>query len=162
MEAVRGCTGAYALAMIFSGEDDLMIGARKGSPLAVGHGDGEKPIGSDAFALAPFTNRVSYLEDGDVAVLARLRGCDFRCRGPPANREIQITSAAAGLVDKAGYRHFMAKEIHEQPEVIGAYAGALSRSLAARPGSPEAGAIDALQNATGSPSPPAAPPIMPG
>ncbi|HEY8950508.1 MAG TPA: glutamine--fructose-6-phosphate transaminase (isomerizing) [Rhizomicrobium sp.] len=118
-QAVRRLTGAYALAMIFKDEDGLVIGARKGSPLAVGYSDKEAYLGSDAFALAPFTNRVSYLEDGDVAVL---RGPDVRIyneSGQPANREIKITSASAALVDKAGHSHFMAKEIHEQPEVIG-------------------------------------------
>jgi glutamine---fructose-6-phosphate transaminase (isomerizing) len=118
-EAVRRLTGAYALAMIFNDEEGLVIGARKGSPLAVGYGDKEAYLGSDAFALAPFTNRVSYLEDGDVAIL---RGPDvsiFDAAGRPANREVKITSATVGLVDKAGFRHFMAKEIHEQPEVVG-------------------------------------------
>jgi glucosamine--fructose-6-phosphate aminotransferase (isomerizing) len=118
-EAVRRLTGAYALAMIFKDEDGLVIGARKGSPLAVGYSDKEAYLGSDAFALAPFTNRVSYLEDGDVAVL---RGPEVRIyneSGQPANREIRITAASAALVDKAGHSHFMAKEIHEQPEVIG-------------------------------------------
>jgi glucosamine--fructose-6-phosphate aminotransferase (isomerizing) len=117
--AVRRLTGAYALAMIFKDEDGLVIGARKGSPLAVGYGDKEAYLGSDAFALAPFTNRVAYLEDGDVAVL---RGPDVRIyneAGSPANREVRITAASAALVDKAGHNHFMAKEIHEQPEVIG-------------------------------------------
>jgi glucosamine--fructose-6-phosphate aminotransferase (isomerizing) len=117
--AVRRLTGAYALAMIFKDEDGLVIGARKGSPLAVGYGDKEAYLGSDAFALAPFTNRVAYLEDGDVAVL---RGPDVRIyneAGAPANREVRITAASAALVDKAGHNHFMAKEIHEQPEVIG-------------------------------------------
>ncbi|HSM96799.1 MAG TPA: glutamine--fructose-6-phosphate transaminase (isomerizing) [Rhizomicrobium sp.] len=118
-QAVRRLTGAYALAMIFRDEDGLVIGARKGSPLAVGYSDKEAYLGSDAFALAPFTNRVAYLEDGDVAVL---RGPEVRIyneAGSPANREIKITSASAALVDKAGHSHFMAKEIHEQPEVIG-------------------------------------------
>ena len=117
--AVKRLTGAYALAMIFKGEEGLLIGARMGSPLAVGYGEHEAYLGSDAFALAPFTNRVAYLEDGDVAVV---RGPDveiYDAAGRPANREIKITSATAGLVDKAGHRHFMAKEIHEQPEVIG-------------------------------------------
>ncbi|HEV2561657.1 MAG TPA: glutamine--fructose-6-phosphate transaminase (isomerizing) [Rhizomicrobium sp.] len=116
--AVRRLTGAYALAMIFSGEESLVVGARKGSPLAVGFGADEAYLGSDAFALAPFTNRLVYLEDGDVAVL---RGPDVTIydeEGRVANREIKIANASAGLVDKGGYRHFMAKEIHEQPEVI--------------------------------------------
>ena len=116
--AVRRLTGAYALAMIFKDEESVVVGARKGSPLAVGYGDGEAYLGSDAFALAPFTNRISYLEEGDVAVI---RGGDveiFDSEGRLANREVKIASASAGLVDKGGYRHFMAKEIHEQPEVI--------------------------------------------
>jgi glucosamine--fructose-6-phosphate aminotransferase (isomerizing) len=118
-QAVRRLTGAYALAMIFDDEECLVIGARKGSPLAVGYSEKEAYLGSDAFALAPFTNRVSYLEDGDVAVL---RGPEVRIyneAGAPVNREIKLTSATAGLVDKAGFNHFMAKEIHEQPEVVG-------------------------------------------
>jgi len=118
MAAARRLTGAYALAMIFDGEESLVIGARKGSPLAVGYGKKESYLGSDAFALAPFTNRITYLEDGDVAVL---RGPDvsiFDAEGRPANREVRVVSGAEGLIDKGGFRHFMAKEIHEQPEVI--------------------------------------------
>jgi glucosamine--fructose-6-phosphate aminotransferase (isomerizing) len=117
--AVKRLTGAYALAMIFKGEEGLLIGARMGSPLAVGYGEHEAYLGSDAFALAPFTNRVAYLDDGDVAVVRGAEVAIFDAAGRPANREIKITSATIGLVDKAGYRHFMAKEIHEQPEVIG-------------------------------------------
>ena len=119
MSAVKRLTGAYGMAMIFAGEESLVIGARKGSPLAVGYGEAEAYLGSDAFALAPFTNRVSYLEDGDVAVLKGADVAIFDAEGRPANREIHIATASAGLVDKGGYRHFMAKEIHEQPEVIG-------------------------------------------
>ena len=119
MSAVKRLTGAYGMAMIFAGEESLVIGARKGSPLAVGYGEAEAYLGSDAFALAPFTNRVSYLEDGDVAVLKGAHVAIFDAEGRPANREIHIANASAGLVDKGGYRHFMAKEIHEQPEVIG-------------------------------------------
>jgi glucosamine--fructose-6-phosphate aminotransferase (isomerizing) len=118
-EAVNRLTGAYSLAMIFRGEESLLIGARKGSPLAVGYGEHEAYLGSDAFALAPFTNRVAYLEDGDVAVVRGPQVSIFDSQGRPANREITITNASAALVDKAGHSHFMAKEIHEQPEVIG-------------------------------------------
>ena len=118
-KAVARLTGAYSIAMIFKGHDGLLVGARKGSPLAVGHGDGEAYLGSDAFALAPFTNRVSYLEEGDVVVIDQGQVSIFDEAGRPANREIKITSASAALVDKAGHSHFMAKEIHEQPEVIG-------------------------------------------
>jgi len=119
MAAVRRLTGAYALAMIFTNEEGLVIGARSGPPLAVGYGTDAAFLSSDAFGLAPFTNRVAYLEDGDVAVL---RGPDvtiYDAKDRLANREIKITSASAGLVDKGGYRHFMAKEIHEQAEVVG-------------------------------------------
>ncbi|HEX3653393.1 MAG TPA: glutamine--fructose-6-phosphate transaminase (isomerizing) [Rhizomicrobium sp.] len=119
MEAAKRLTGAYAIAMIFSGEERLVIGVRRGSPLAVGYGADEGYLGSDAIALAPFTNRVSYLEDGDVAVIRGPEIRIFDSEGRPANREIKITNASAGLVDKGGYRHFMAKEIHEQPEVVG-------------------------------------------
>jgi glutamine---fructose-6-phosphate transaminase (isomerizing) len=119
MTAVRRLRGAYALAMIFKGEEGLLVGARMGSPLAVGYGDKEAYLGSDAFALAPFTNRVAYLDDGDVAVVRGAEVAIYDAAGRPANREIKLTSATAGLVDKAGHRHFMAKEIHEQPEVIG-------------------------------------------
>jgi glucosamine--fructose-6-phosphate aminotransferase (isomerizing) len=117
--AVRRLTGAYSLAMIFRGEESLLIGARKGSPLAVGYGEHEAYLGSDAFALAPFTNRVAYMEDGDVAVVRGNQVSIFDAEGRPANREITITNASSAIVDKAGHRHFMAKEIHEQPEVIG-------------------------------------------
>ncbi|HEX9159882.1 MAG TPA: glutamine--fructose-6-phosphate transaminase (isomerizing) [Rhizomicrobium sp.] len=118
MAAVKRLTGAYALAMIFDGEDSLVIGARKGSPLAVGYGAKESYLGSDAFALAPFTNRISYLEDGDVAVLHGPDVQIFDYEGRPANRELRVVSGAEGMIDKGGFRHFMAKEIHEQPEVI--------------------------------------------
>jgi glucosamine--fructose-6-phosphate aminotransferase (isomerizing) len=118
-EAVRRLTGAYSLAMIFTDHDGLLIGARKGAPLAVGYGESEGYLGSDAFALAPFTNRVSYLEDGDVVVVEGPYVAIYDGAGRPANREIKITSASAAIVDKGGKRHFMAKEIAEQPEVIG-------------------------------------------
>jgi len=117
--AVARLTGAYSIAMIFEGHERLLVGARKGSPLAVGFGETETYLGSDAFALAPFTNRVAYLEEGDVAVIQGIDVSIFDGAGRPANREITITTASAQLVDKAGHAHFMAKEIHEQPEVIG-------------------------------------------
>jgi glucosamine--fructose-6-phosphate aminotransferase (isomerizing) len=110
--------GAFALAFIFAGEDDLMIGARRGSPLAVGHGRGEMYLGSDAIALAPFTDTISYLEDGDWAVVHR-SGVDIRdADGLPVKRSVIRTGGSAFLVDKGNHRHFMAKEIHEQPEVV--------------------------------------------
>jgi glucosamine--fructose-6-phosphate aminotransferase (isomerizing) len=111
--------GAFALAFLFKGHDDLMIGARKGSPLAIGHGDGEMYLGSDAIALAPFTDAISYLEDGDWAVLTRKTGVIYDAQGSVVHREVLKSGASSFLVDKANYRHFMAKEIHEQPEVVG-------------------------------------------
>ena len=118
-QAVARLTGAYSIAMIFKDHEGLLIGARKGAPLAVGHGEAEAYLGSDAFALAPFTNRVTSLEDGDVVVIRGPNVSIFDEQGRPANRELKITTASAALVDKAGHNHFMAKEIHEQPEVVG-------------------------------------------
>jgi len=111
--------GAFALAFLFEGEEDLLIGARKGSPLAIGYGDGEMFLGSDAIALAPFTDRISYLEDGDLAVLSRTSAEIHDAGGGIVERPILKSGAAALLVDKGNHRHFMAKEIHEQPEVVG-------------------------------------------
>ena len=111
--------GAFALAFLFKGHEDLLIGARKGSPLAIGHGDGEMYLGSDAIALAPFTDMISYLDDGDWVVLTREVGVIYDVNGAVVNRDVLKSGASAFLVDKANYRHFMAKEIHEQPEVVG-------------------------------------------
>ena len=111
--------GAFALAFLFDGEPDLMIAARKGSPLAVGHGEGEMFIGSDAVALAPFTDRITYLEDGDHAIIRRSGAEIFDAEGRPANREIAQIDVGATQIDKGGYRHFMAKEVAEQPVVLG-------------------------------------------
>jgi glutamine---fructose-6-phosphate transaminase (isomerizing) len=111
--------GAFALAMIFRGYDDLMIVARQGSPLAIGYGDGEMFVGSDAIALAPFTDAIAYLEDGDWAVLTR-KGVAIRDRsGKAVERPVTRSQAKAFVVDKGNHRHFMAKETYEQPEVIG-------------------------------------------
>jgi glucosamine--fructose-6-phosphate aminotransferase (isomerizing) len=111
--------GAFALAILFEGEDDLMIGARRGSPLAIGHGDGEMFLGSDAIALAPFTDRITYLDDGDWAVMSRAGVKIFDESGAEVERPMTKTLATSLLVDKGNHRHFMAKEIHEQPEVVG-------------------------------------------
>jgi glucosamine--fructose-6-phosphate aminotransferase (isomerizing) len=119
LTASRRLTGAYSLAMIFVEHEHLLIGARKGAPLAVGYGDKEGYLGSDAFALAPLTNRVAYLEDGDVVVVNGPDITIYDEQGRPANREMKISSASTQMVDKGGKRHFMAKEIAEQPEVIG-------------------------------------------
>ncbi|MCK1742239.1 glutamine--fructose-6-phosphate transaminase (isomerizing) [Bradyrhizobium sp. 139] len=111
--------GAFALGFIFAGEDDLMIGARNGPPLAIGYGDGEMYLGSDAIALGPFTDTISYLEDGDWVVLTRKSATIFDKDGHAVQRDKIRHAASTSLVDKANYRHFMAKEIHEQPEVVG-------------------------------------------
>jgi glutamine---fructose-6-phosphate transaminase (isomerizing) len=117
--ALKRLRGAFALAFLFAGEDDLMIGARKGSPLAIGYGRGEMYLGSDAIALAPFTDTVSYLEDGDWAVLTRKGAVIHDAQGRVVERPIVKSTASAMLVDKGNHKHFMAKEIHEQPEVVG-------------------------------------------
>ena len=111
--------GAFALAILFKGENDLMIAARNGPPLAIGHGDGEMFVGSDAIALSPFTNRITYLEDGDWAVLTHKSVEIYGANGAPVERPMSFSQASTMLVDKGNHRHFMAKEIEEQPEVIG-------------------------------------------
>jgi glutamine---fructose-6-phosphate transaminase (isomerizing) len=122
-EAVRATLkqlrGAFALAFIFAGDQNLMIGARNGPPLAVGYGDGEMFLGSDAIALGPFTDTIAYLEDGDWVVLTRSDVAVYDSENKLVHRDPHKHSAATSLVDKANYRHFMAKEIHEQPEVVG-------------------------------------------
>jgi glucosamine--fructose-6-phosphate aminotransferase (isomerizing) len=110
--------GAFALAFLFAGEDDLMIVARKGSPLAIGHGEGEVFVGSDAIALAPLTDRITYLEEGDWAVLTRT-GVDIRdSAGQQVHRPVKTVHLDLGQIEKGGHRHFMAKEIAEQPSVL--------------------------------------------
>jgi len=111
--------GAFALAFLFRGEEDLIIGARQGAPLAVGYGEGEMYLGSDALALAPFTEQITYLEDGDWVVLTRTSAQFRDSANRLVNRAKQRSQAGAFLIDKGNYRHFMAKEIHEQPEVVG-------------------------------------------
>lgn len=110
--------GAYALAFLFAGENDLLIGARHGPPLAIGLGDGENYLGSDALALAPLTNRVIYLEDGDWTIVSR-GGIEIRdAAGRVAKRPVIWIPSSGARNDRGNYRHFMEKEIHEQPEVI--------------------------------------------
>ena len=117
--ALSRMRGAFALVYLFKGEDDLLIGARQGAPLAVGQGDGEMFLGSDALALAPFTDRVAYLEEGDWVVATRA-GVEFRdADNKVVSRKFVRIQAGGLLAEKGNYRHFMAKEIHEQPEVIG-------------------------------------------
>lgn len=114
--------GAYALAFLFQGEGDLMIAARKGSPLAVGWGDGEMFIGSDALALVTMTSDVTYLEEGDVAVLTRAGATFYDTGGAVVERARKTVEIDVHSIDKGGYKHFMAKEIAEQPRVLAAAA----------------------------------------
>jgi len=110
--------GAYALCFLFEGEEDLMIAARKGSPLAIGHGEGENFVGSDAIALAPMTDKITYLEEGDWAVISR-HSVEIRDKdGALANRDMRVIQIDTASVDKGGHKHFMAKEIAEQPAVV--------------------------------------------
>jgi glucosamine--fructose-6-phosphate aminotransferase (isomerizing) len=122
VDAARACLsrleGAFALAFLFDGEDDLIVAARKGSPLAIGHGDGEMFVGSDAIALAPMTDKITYLEEGDCAVLTRETVDIYDESGARVARESRTINTDATRVDKAGYKHFMAKEIAEQPTVL--------------------------------------------
>ena len=111
-------TGAYALAVLIEGEDGLILGARRGSPLVVGWGDGEMYLGSDALAVGPFTTRISYLEEGDFVALDRDGARMFDASGAAVDRPIVQVSASSALVEKGEYRHFMEKEIHEQPDSV--------------------------------------------
>ncbi|HRF09277.1 MAG TPA: glutamine--fructose-6-phosphate transaminase (isomerizing) [Xanthobacteraceae bacterium] len=118
-ESLPRLRGAFALGFLFKGEDNLLIGARRGSPLAVGYGSGEMYLGSDAIALAPMTNRIAYLEEGDIVILTRDTIEVRDEKGVKVERPVQIVAAGSFIVDKGNHRHFMAKEIHEQPEVVG-------------------------------------------
>ena len=118
-EAISRLEGAFALAILFEGEEDLMIAARKGSPLAIGHGSGEMYVGSDALALAPLTDRITYLEEGDRAEITRAGAEIFDADGRRANREVEVIQLDLTASEKGRYRHYMAKEIHEQPTVVG-------------------------------------------
>ncbi len=117
--ALRRLEGAYALAMVFAGHPELMIGAQLGAPLAVGFGDNEMFLGSDALALAPLTQRIAFLQDGDWAVVTRDTARFFTMDGTEVQREIRRTSVSGAAVGKGNYRHFMEKELHEHPAVIG-------------------------------------------
>lgn len=147
-KALDRMRGAFAFAIVFTGENDLLIAARRGSPLAIGRGDGEMFVGSDAYALAPFTNRITYLEEGDYAVITRASFAVYSEDGVEVKRREVISSAADNIVDKDGHRHFMAKEIHEQPEVIAhtlsRYVDAAEGVIALPPGSFDFKALDRL------------------
>jgi glucosamine--fructose-6-phosphate aminotransferase (isomerizing) len=111
-------TGAYALAVLIEGEDALILGARKGSPLVVGWGEGEMYLGSDALAVGPFTQKISYLEEGDFVAVTRSGATMFDASGTPVDRPVVQVSASSAMVEKGAYRHFMEKEIHEQPDSV--------------------------------------------
>ncbi|KEP71063.1 glucosamine--fructose-6-phosphate aminotransferase [Thioclava dalianensis] len=118
VETLGKLEGAFALLWLFDGEEDLMIAARKGSPLAIGYGDGEMFVGSDAIALAPMTDRLTYLEEGDYAFITRAGAEIFDAEGRHANRSEQRIELGQAQIEKAGYKHFMGKEIAEQPVVL--------------------------------------------
>lgn len=119
LKALNRLEGAYAIAMIFAGHEGLMIGACHSAPLAVGYGKDEMFLGSDSLALAPLTNRITYMEDGDCVVITPQKAEFMTFDGTPVQRKEQTTALAAGAIGKDGYRHFMEKELHEHPLVIG-------------------------------------------
>jgi glucosamine--fructose-6-phosphate aminotransferase (isomerizing) len=131
--ALKRLHGAFALAIIFSGRNDLMVGARRGSPLAIGYGDGEMYLGSDALALAPLTQRISYMEEGDWAELTPTGATVHDANDKIVKREIKQTALSGAMVGKGQYRHYMQKEIFEQPAVIGdtlqSFLNAVERSI---------------------------------
>ncbi|MDY8108227.1 glutamine--fructose-6-phosphate transaminase (isomerizing) [Fulvimarina sp. 2208YS6-2-32] len=140
--ALARLEGAFSLAFLFEGEDDLLIAARRGSPLVVGDGEGEMFLGSDAIALSPFTDRVRYLEEGDLAVLTRERIAIFDAHGKPVDRPVKRSSGKPLYVDKGNHRHFMLKEIYEQPEVVGHTLGAFVDLTTGRTRLPASASID--------------------
>ncbi|QBX99500.1 glutamine--fructose-6-phosphate transaminase (isomerizing) [Rhodophyticola sp. CCM32] len=117
-ETLTHLEGAFAIAFLFEGEEDLIVAARKGPPLAIGHGEGEMYVGSDAIALSPMTNRITYLEEGDYAFVTRAGAEIYDAEGRRANRELREIPAKTAQIDKGGHRHFMAKEVFEQPVVL--------------------------------------------
>ena len=118
-QSLKRLKGAFALAIVFAGREDIIIGARKGSPLAVGFGDGEMFLGSDALALAPLTQKIMYLEEGDYVVLSHTTANVFDADDKPVERKVVLSATSGAMIGKGGYRHFMLKEIYEQPQVIG-------------------------------------------
>jgi glucosamine--fructose-6-phosphate aminotransferase (isomerizing) len=140
--------GAYALAVLVGGEREVILGARKGPPLAVGYGDGEMFVGSDGLALGPFTHRVAYLEDGDYVVIDHNSARIFDEAGLPADRPIKTLAASAAVMEKGNYRHFMEKEIHDQPEgcqrTIAAYVDTLTDRTAV-PGDIDFASLERIQ-----------------
>jgi glucosamine--fructose-6-phosphate aminotransferase (isomerizing) len=146
--ALDRLTGAYALAVLIEGEDNFIMGARRGSPLVVGTGEGEMFLGSDALAVGPFTNKVTYLEEGDYVAIDHDSARIFDEHGAPVERAMKVVSAAAAQVEKGNYRHFMEKEIHDQPEgcqhTISAYIDAVAGRTAV-PGGVDFAALERIQ-----------------
>ncbi|OHB40006.1 MAG: glutamine--fructose-6-phosphate aminotransferase [Phenylobacterium sp. RIFCSPHIGHO2_01_FULL_70_10] len=140
--------GAFALCVLIGGEDEVILAARNGPPLAIGYGQGEMFVGSDGLALGPFTNRVAYLEDGDFALVDHDGAQVFDETGAPVTREVKTVPASAVLMEKGNFRHFMEKEIHEQPEgcqhTISAYVDALT-SRAKLPGGVDFAGLERIQ-----------------
>jgi glucosamine--fructose-6-phosphate aminotransferase (isomerizing) len=119
MKTIKRLTGAFALVFLFEGQDDLLIATRKGSPLAIGYGDGENYVGSDAIALAPLTDQITYIEEGDTAIITRNTIEIVDETGAVVSREIKVIHIDSARIDKGGHKHYMAKEIAEQPVVVG-------------------------------------------
>jgi glucosamine--fructose-6-phosphate aminotransferase (isomerizing) len=146
--ALDQLSGAYAIGVLIDGEDQLIMGARKGSPLVVGYGEGEMFLGSDALAVGPFTNRIAYLEEGDYVAIDHDQARIFDQSGKAVTREVRQVAASAALVEKGNYRHFMEKEIHDQPEgcqrTIAAYVDTLA-DRAAMPGGIDFAALERIQ-----------------
>ncbi|WGM40137.1 glutamine--fructose-6-phosphate transaminase (isomerizing) [Caulobacter sp. NIBR1757] len=141
-------TGAFALAVLIEGHDRLVLGARRGSPLVVGEGDGEMFLGSDALAVGPFTNRIIYLEEGDFVAIDDDSSRIFDADGNAVSRPVKLVSASAALVEKGNHRHFMVKEIYEQPDAcqhtLTAYLDAVSGTVKA-PGDFDFKAVERVQ-----------------
>ncbi|MGZ3314030.1 MAG: glutamine--fructose-6-phosphate transaminase (isomerizing) [Caulobacteraceae bacterium] len=146
--AARRLSGAYALCVLVLGERDMIFATRNGPPLVLGHGDGEMFVGSDALAVGPFTNRVVYLEDGDYAAVDHDGAKVFDASGTPVVRPVKVVASSVALMEKGNYRHFMEKEIHDQPEgcqrTIAAYVDTL-KGVAAVPGGIDWAGLERIQ-----------------
>ncbi|MGZ3375091.1 MAG: glutamine--fructose-6-phosphate transaminase (isomerizing), partial [Phenylobacterium sp.] len=146
--ALDQLSGAYAIGVLIDGESELIMGARKGSPLVVGYGKDEMFLGSDALAVGPFTNEIAYLEEGDYVAIDHKSAQIFDVTGAAVTREVRTVAASAALVDKGNYRHFMEKEIHDQPEgcqrTIAAYVDTLTDRTAI-PGGIDFALLDRIQ-----------------
>ncbi|MBV8682334.1 MAG: glutamine--fructose-6-phosphate transaminase (isomerizing) [Caulobacteraceae bacterium] len=146
--ALGRISGAYALGALIEGHENLILGARRGSPLVVGYGEGEMFLGSDALAVGPFTHRISYLDEGDFVAIDHHGARIFDASGQPVERAIRAVSASAALVEKGNYRHFMEKEIHDQPDAcqhtLSAYLDPIA-GVAAAPEGFDFTTIDRLQ-----------------